>query len=908
MLPQEQDQGNFMEHSHTPQHGQEHLQDTIGSASTSTAVPLPPPTPKSLEGLPLECIECILQNLAIDCKALHTLLLLNKTWFKMVAPFLYKSPIALIDLTWPKLSQYCQVLKPKPPLDDITYNEGNNQDSDQDNNHAHEDHAHDENIQTESLQMPGKQASEHAAPANLSPSIQTERMGRGSSSRATGSSHVVTRDQSRSSSHSSTRSATVDIFHSGRHQAVHERDRLIKRKKLQVLWLLLNCTITPQEFESLSSVPSSSSLPTSEDTPSSSTSQEQTSIPFTSLKPKSDLGISVDFFRPTTDYLSMYSHFHHPGLRFFIWVLFPTVEDAAIIERRLINHSPERIRELYLESVQLQDIIPLAPRLCYLYRIRTCHEVWDIQGCIRFMKEHKAHFDTIRMMELEAYLPDTYDTALDETTSQLFATVDHLQVLELSGFETLQTHLDIIPRASLKVLRFNCGSLDSTLLHNGPTSTAMGDSTSSEDNTGKKENTRPMTISSFLSECRQLQELSLKSVEGNMLDWAVKERREYEAAKLTNTMGTTTTKDSQNPSSPSGLPLAGPVSTSLRPLVPLRSIELSGTDSERVAMTISQAAEAFQDTLEVIKANSYSYQSNRTLTSLSWKCPMRRLEVLKIVGRSNLPFDFRSLQFCPELKVLDISKYSGMRASPEPMLLHMKYLTKLEYLGLSSFDHLSDSTVRTILGCMPKLKHLRLALRDTPVWNMSGSSSASSSSSSALPNPSSVSMSSSSSTPSSIVSASDPSTQDNVPLTSGMRMTGIISDLGTRLSFAAMSTPTQHSATSSTTSLSSSLTPSSQSGQAQQPAFRVPTSLAQPLGQGSHRTSSLMDRFHMENNYLSLEGILDAIRGLLETNQLEKLSIVLGKHDFEDHVHRLEMFNQLHPDLEIIVYRYAHAV
>lgn len=74
-------------------------------------------------------------------------------------------------------------------------------------------------------------------------------------------------------------------------------------------------------------------------------------------------------------------------------------------------------------------------------------------------------------------------------------------------------------------------------------------------------------------------------------------------------------------------------------------------------------------------------------------------------------------------------------------------------------------------------------------------------------------------------------------------------------------------------------------------------------------TSSLMDRFHQENNYLSLDGILDAIDGLSESkNQIKKLSIVLGKQDFEEHYRRLEQYNQLHPDLEITVFRYSHAV
>lgn len=83
------------------------------------------------------------------------------------------------------------------------------------------------------------------------------------------------------------------------------------------------------------------------------------------------------------------------------------------------------------------------------------------------------------------------------------------------------------------------------------------------------------------------------------------------------------------------------------------------------------------------------------------------------------------------------------------------------------------------------------------------------------------------------------------------------------------------------------------------------------MASSARSTSSLMDRFHLENTYLSLEGILDAIDGLSENkekNQLEKLSIVLGKLDFDDHYRRLELYNQQYQDLEITVYRYPHAV
>jgi hypothetical protein len=120
-----------------------------------------------------------------------------------------------------------------------------------------------------------------------------------------------------------------------------------------------------------------------------------------------------------------------------------------------------------------------------------------------------------------------------------------------------------------------------------------------------------------------------------------------------------------------------------------------------------------------------------------------------------------------------------------------------------------------------------------------------------------------------------------------------------------MSVSSQSPAPSSTSSASPSPVPMTQLGQ---PGYRA-MSLPPPLPSGSSTLRpSLMDRFQMENNYLSLDGILDAIRGLREGKQLEKLSIVLPKIDFEENFRRLEMYNLQHPDLEIVVYRYAHAL
>ncbi|KAI7829022.1 hypothetical protein BC939DRAFT_442574 [Gamsiella multidivaricata] len=948
-----------------------------------TETPPPAPTehsimsrrrPPSLESLPLECIQTILENLALDCHALYSLLLMNRSWFQMVIPFLYRSPMALIDATWPKLSSYSQILKkdlpppPTPASPSLSPAAVVATDSQQLSKPITDE------LQTSSQTGSSSDAIDSGSrPGRSLSSIRrtstTSSNGGGGGNGGAGYGFgYAFRTPSRSSSHSSTRSWVGDAFYYGRNDAVlqkDQRERLVKRKKMQVLWVLLNCTLSEDEHEACLAVASTTTTTTTRgETDDDNNDQHEkhrktiASSTILSQDLNQDLDIDLEYFRPMIDYLTYYTHFHHPGLRFIIWKLFPNIDDAFTIEWRLINHCPERIRELFLESVQLQDMVPLVSKLKTLHRIKACHESWDVNRSIEFMRRHNQLFGTVRMLELEAYLPDKHDTVMDDNLSDLISQVEHLKILELAGFESLRAQLDLIPRENLKVLRLNCGTLSPEFAPNPmgfepPHAAAESQGETSGPDSNKESR---MSVNTFLSQCRQLEELLLDPVDENMLEWAVKERRDFEAGLL-----------SSVPSSPS---VSNNLAHSPMPsLVPLKILELSGSDSEHVATTISQAAEAFQDTLEVIKANSFSYKTNRTLRNLSWRCPMPRLRVLKVVGRSNLPLDFRSLQYCPALRVLDLSKYSGMRACSEALLLNLKYLTQLEYLGLSSFDHLTDSTLRTILGCMPRLKHLRLAIGDSSV---SSSSALASSSISSAASPSYNNTANNSTT-----------VEGNKTLGSPWRSSGVLgpgsgagsrsstsasgsgssssADMFPRSPFAALSLSSSSTAPSTTSpaTSSSAVSPilSAQQQQQQQapqqssgsmyiitgqiqnqysqysyhhPPPPLPSTSTAPysgnlinnshsttslgglgdMASSARSTSSLMDRFYMENNYLSLEGILDAIDGLSSDSkcQLEKLSIVLGKLEFEEHYRRLELYNQQHQDLEITVYRYAHAV
>ncbi|KAF9998330.1 hypothetical protein BGZ79_007994 [Entomortierella chlamydospora] len=830
------------------------------------------PRKLSLESLPLECIQAILENLSSDCHALHALLLMNKSWFQMVIPCLYRSPMSLIDATWPKLSSYSFVLKkelppspsparaPSPALADPGTT------GDYIRSRAVTRGATQE-VTTDTSSRSGRSTS------------NTRRTSTTSSSNGGYGFGYAPRTNSRSSSHSSTRSWTGDAFHHGRNDAVYQKDqreRLVKRKKMQVLWVLLNCTLSEEEHRIRLLTTEAAGVGSEADDNCRKVSISSSSL--LSLDIDTDMDVKLYYFKPMVDYLSYYTHFHHPGLQFTIWKLFPGIEDASTVEWRLISHCPERIRELFLESVQLQDMVPLVSRLKALHRIKACHETWDIQGSIEFMRQHNQLYGTVQMLELEAYLPDKHDTAMDDNMSDLISQIDHLKVLELAGFESLRAQLDLIPRPNLKVLRLNCGTLNAEASPNAMSFQPPGVTVNTPGNKDDR-----MSVSTFLSQCRQLEELLLDPVDENMLEWAVQERRNFQAGLLPSV-----------PISPS--PSESLARASAPALVPLKVLELSGTDSEHVALTISQAAEAFQDTLE------------------------------------------------------------------------------LEYLGLSSFDHLTDSTLRTILGCMPKLTHLRLAIGDSSASSLAASMAASgslySSFSSSSINTNAVAAGKGSgsarnsnilssggsgsgsggfstsngggsggsgsangtsgidivnrsalaalslSSPSAAPSGSSPAplpitTSPTPPPYQQQQPSGMSSLISSQ--YSPHPPPPQTLLSSSTSAVaSSSYYPFSGTGSSGVNIASSISSVSSQNGTGgigdmassARSTSSLIDRFYQENNYLSLEGILDAIDGLSESkNQLKKLSIVLGKQDFEEHYRRLEQYNQQHLELEITVYR-----
>ncbi|KAG0270133.1 hypothetical protein DFQ27_000434 [Actinomortierella ambigua] len=387
-------------------------------------------------------------------------------------------------------------------------------------------------------------------------------------------------------------------------------------------------------------------------------------------------GTSLEQYHPTVDYLAFYTHMKHPGLRFVIIQLFPDIDDAADVEYLLVQHAAEKIRTLFLDWLQMDRLVTMAPRFSSLVSLKLGHEELEVQGAIDFVERHQKLYGTIVELDIEAYLPDMFEAKMDPAIGRLVNTCRYLRSLSLSGFESLTLDLSLVPTTYLRTLKIYCGHLGHYM---------MGDRIAMSD-IQQEQTEPPISVGQFLSRCRSLEHLMLRSVHKSVLDWAVQERRIFEATQE-----------------------GGLADSSLAKA----TMSDTRVDSEQAALVVSQAAEAFADTIESIEIDSFSYQSNPTLTEVAWRKPLPRLQHLRLIGRSNLPFRFSSLNLCPNLRSLDLFRYVGMCGCPETELLHLQSLKQLTRLDLSIYDHLTDWTLDAILSRLDSLQYLRVSLAES---------------------------------------------------------------------------------------------------------------------------------------------------------------------------------------------------
>ncbi|KAF9975727.1 hypothetical protein BGZ73_000529 [Actinomortierella ambigua] len=573
-----------------------------------------------LESLPPECFDHVLDYLADDCIAMHSLMLLNKILFSRTVPRLYQSPFAAIEATWPRPS-----FPSRLDFSDITSSSSTQE-------------------PTTPTGMPG---------------------------------------------YTSTRRRSSNI-------------RLGQSQQVQLLWVFFNCLLHYGADRSTISATSTATKDT-----------------LAAIGGRVKPGTPLEQYRPSVDYLAYYTHMDHPGLRFVIIQLFPDIDDASDIEYLLVQHATEGIRTLFLDWLQMDRLADLVPRFSSLVSLKLGQEDLEVQSVIDFVEKHQQLYGTIMELDIEAYLPSLFEAKMDPAIGQLINTCRYLRSLSLSGFEMLTIDLNLVPTTYLRTLRINCGQLGRY-----PT----GERGVMAMDIHQERTEPPMSIGQFLSRCRSLEHLMLRSVHKGTLDWAVQERRAHEAAMhesllpdptLAKTNNTTMSDTSSVRSFSSTVSAAtNTTATATRegsPLllqrpVALRTLHISGMDSEQAALVVSQAAEAFADTLESIEVDSFSYQSNPTLTPIAWKKPLPRLWLLRLNGRSNLPFHFASLDQCPNLHELDLFRYVGMRGCSETELLHLQSLKHLARLDLFEYDHLTDWTLDAILSRLESLQYLRVSL------------------------------------------------------------------------------------------------------------------------------------------------------------------------------------------------------
>ena len=186
---------------------------------------------------------------------------------------------------------------------------------------------------------------------------------------------------------------------------------------------------------------------------------------------------------------------------------------------------------------------------------------------------------------------------------------------------------------------------------------------------------------SFLSRCRALGKLAMKTLGPDTFHWAVLEKKQKdEAQKQESIMG----QDLQHGYYHSAL-------VPLVPLVPIRSIEIINSKSSVMIQELSDISFAFGDSLEELSVSDWWYSKDPQLTDLTttntsqpihgqrWNLP--RLRILRFgVNNYQLHFDMDALERCCALELLCLRDttmtlhYRDIRSWSPVRLPHLKKL------------------------------------------------------------------------------------------------------------------------------------------------------------------------------------------------------------------------------------------
>ncbi|GJJ76547.1 hypothetical protein EMPS_08906 [Entomortierella parvispora] len=302
------------------------------------------------------------------------------------------------------------------------------------------------------------------------------------------------------------------------------------------------------------------------------------------------------------------------------------------------------------------------PRLCqlrHLHRIELfdIHFAFDVDVVVEFLKAHDQAYHTIR--ELKIGGPDDVGKSTHPELIRVIQSVRTLKVLDMIEWREATKYLDMIPTRHLESLLLGTVRMAGNVaeeLQNG--ATIQDAPMDAETNASPGSVSEPLCHPQIqaLQQCRHLKELKMPVLIDGLLEWAVQERaKRIERAVCTGP---------RSCSRPFLYSLASRWDDGPRP-VRLERVNLSGTSSGPLTSTLIHVMDAFRDSVHTLQGTSWvdSTEVLFSQQSLGWTWMLPRLEVLDLQGDVAHQFLLRSLQFCPQLRILRLSLPHSVRPS-----------------------------------------------------------------------------------------------------------------------------------------------------------------------------------------------------------------------------------------------------
>ncbi|GJJ70063.1 hypothetical protein EMPS_02412 [Entomortierella parvispora] len=350
------------------------------------------------------------------------------------------------------------------------------------------------------------------------------------------------------------------------------------------------------------------------------------------------------------------------------------------IERSFLLHRPDLVRTISLPIQRLRAFLSVGSKLSRLTRFELYGVTWyfDLDETIKFLTQHGQEFGTIQ--ELKMTGPADVRQLQKPSLVPILRTLKRPRLIDLSRYKEATKDLnnfEIEDLSRLETLLFDLSyvPLPDQLPAPAPPPSPPPQESVSWTRHNEEEAEKDSSSLAMVRRCTRLTHLQIGVQSADAFSWAVNWSQRH------------------------------------RPLMPLKTLNLSSNKTPILKTALEDAVLAFQHTLESIRAVANKLNAvmepSTLPPSLGWSWTLPRLKSLWIRGEIAAWFEFESLRYCPMLTELNLT----LHPYTPPKSDHLNGITlapNLTSLALVGRWTLSDDVMTRLSQGLPKLTRICL--------------------------------------------------------------------------------------------------------------------------------------------------------------------------------------------------------